>query len=255
MLVENDVWKSFDGMVWEQVVLSSNFGNWDNGQALAFADLFYLIGGWHDGVTPVDEVWVSASGPVALGPVQHSQLGSPDLHEPKGISAAAIDTVFVADGAGTGNWIAHPKASTIPDGGGAGIPAAVTLTAPTAYTPCTISVSGNDTNVGFTAADGPKVTYTGSRAAVVEAHYSLTVFQTDAGAQDVYVTWSKNGVTQPQYEVLVNLAQNIEHNFKSTIMLEMDTNDYLEVQLKVAAGNLTINNAYVSCVSMPTKEV
>lgn len=34
----------------------------------------------------------------------HSSLTGSDLHEPKGISSASADTVYVADGAGSGTW-------------------------------------------------------------------------------------------------------------------------------------------------------
>jgi hypothetical protein len=35
---------------------------------------------------------------------EHVDLTDPELHEPKGIAAASVDTVYVADGAGTGTW-------------------------------------------------------------------------------------------------------------------------------------------------------
>jgi hypothetical protein len=34
----------------------------------------------------------------------HSSLTGADLHEPKGASAAAIDTIYISDGAGSGTW-------------------------------------------------------------------------------------------------------------------------------------------------------
>lgn len=36
--------------------------------------------------------------------VQHSTLTDPNLHEPKGASTASNNEVYVADGAGSGNW-------------------------------------------------------------------------------------------------------------------------------------------------------
>lgn len=36
--------------------------------------------------------------------VQHSTLTDPELHEPKGISGAGLDTVYHANGAGSGTW-------------------------------------------------------------------------------------------------------------------------------------------------------
>lgn len=36
--------------------------------------------------------------------VEHSALTGSDLHEPKGVSTAASNTVYVANGAGSGSW-------------------------------------------------------------------------------------------------------------------------------------------------------
>lgn len=36
--------------------------------------------------------------------VQHSTLTDPNLHEPKGVAAATVSQVYVADGAGSGDW-------------------------------------------------------------------------------------------------------------------------------------------------------
>lgn len=36
--------------------------------------------------------------------VQHSALTDPQIHEPKGAAAASVDTVYVANGAGSGAW-------------------------------------------------------------------------------------------------------------------------------------------------------
>lgn len=39
--------------------------------------------------------------------IQHNQLTGADLHEPKGASTAAINTVYVSDGAGSGSWTTY----------------------------------------------------------------------------------------------------------------------------------------------------
>ena len=35
---------------------------------------------------------------------EHNILTDPNLHEPKGVSAASVETVYIADGLGSGNW-------------------------------------------------------------------------------------------------------------------------------------------------------
>ena len=42
--------------------------------------------------------------------VAHKNITGTDLHEPKGIAAAAINTLYVADGAASGSWTTAPKA-------------------------------------------------------------------------------------------------------------------------------------------------
>lgn len=39
-----------------------------------------------------------------MATVQHSALPNAELHEPKDVSGAAINTTYVADGAGSGDW-------------------------------------------------------------------------------------------------------------------------------------------------------
>lgn len=41
--------------------------------------------------------------------IEHRLIPEAQLHEPKGVSTAAVDTVYVADGAGSGNWGESPN--------------------------------------------------------------------------------------------------------------------------------------------------
>lgn len=36
--------------------------------------------------------------------IEHDSIVDSELHEPKGVASAALNTVYVADGAGSGNW-------------------------------------------------------------------------------------------------------------------------------------------------------
>lgn len=48
---------------------------------------------------------------MATGDIEHSELPDNLLHEPKGASTAAADTVYVADGAGSGSFKKLPVTS------------------------------------------------------------------------------------------------------------------------------------------------
>lgn len=41
-------------------------------------------------------------------PVSHKDLPNSELHEPKGVSGASVDQVYVANGSGSGAWKAAP---------------------------------------------------------------------------------------------------------------------------------------------------
>lgn len=44
--------------------------------------------------------------------VQHVDIDDPYIHEPKGVAAASIGQVYVADGAGSGAWASYSAATT-----------------------------------------------------------------------------------------------------------------------------------------------
>ena len=39
-----------------------------------------------------------------MADIEHSTITDPNIHEPKGIAAATADRIYVADGAGSGDW-------------------------------------------------------------------------------------------------------------------------------------------------------
>src|SRR3990172_5109794 len=43
----------------------------------------------------------------------HKDITEANLHQPKGVSTAAVDTVYVANGAGSGTWEAPPFSTQI----------------------------------------------------------------------------------------------------------------------------------------------
>ena len=71
--------------------------------------------------------------------IEHSTITDPDIHEPKGVAAAAAGTVYIADGAGSGAWAnqATLPSNTVRVSAASDFPAAVagvrTLAADTIY--------------------------------------------------------------------------------------------------------------------------
>ena len=61
--------------------------------------------------------------------IQHSLITDPNIHEPKGIASASSGEVYVADGAGSGEWDSLPTASHAEIYIDAGVTAQTLLTA------------------------------------------------------------------------------------------------------------------------------
>lgn len=85
--------------------------------------------------------------------IQHNAIPNADLHEPKGASGAASGTVYVADGANSGQWTKDLF-------GGVQVGGGTLLTKIAIYTPglnpTTVSVNGSAQDfvvVGLTTAD------------------------------------------------------------------------------------------------------
>jgi len=59
---------------------------------------------------------VPAGGPLQgtlMADIEHRVLTGADLHEPKGIAAAAVGLVYVSDGAGSGSWTSVPTDNSV----------------------------------------------------------------------------------------------------------------------------------------------
>ncbi len=48
-----------------------------------------------------------------MATIQHKNITDPDIHEPKGVAASSVDTVYVSGGAGTGTWKQAPYYYTL----------------------------------------------------------------------------------------------------------------------------------------------
>lgn len=48
-----------------------------------------------------------------MADVEHVDIADPNIHEPKGVASAVAQAVYVADGAGSGDWKLHVKRYSI----------------------------------------------------------------------------------------------------------------------------------------------
>lgn len=178
--------------------------------------------------------------------IEHDAIADSERHEPKGVSTATNNEVYLADGLGSGVW-AHPN----PHGGWrySNIGTGTTFTTPTAYT--LMDIVGGTTHLHeFTNNGLGRLTYTGT----LDRHCHLvmdTTFKHSTGSgQDVFFEVYKNGAAQSAENVATADSANYQH-----LALHFDdilsTNDYLEIYIKTVTGNVVIHGAYMFVMGMP----
>ena len=181
--------------------------------------------------------------------VQHNALTTTNLHEPKGADAASANQVYVADGAGSGDWeTLHPVGGWRYNAIGTG----TTYTTPTSYT--LMGLVGTATVAsGFSYNSAGRLTYTGTPTRHLHAVIDLSFKHSTGSGQDCYFSIYKNGTIlgTPNAEMVGSAdSANYQHmaiHFDDTA----STNDYYEVYCKVASGNIIVHSAYMFIVGMP----
>ena len=171
-----------------------------------------------------------------MATVQHSTLTSGDLHEPKGIAAATPNSTYVANGSGSGDWVAKPFASIWYNS-----PVGLTLTTPTTFTlanPATSLTNQKD----FTSNGAGRLTYTGSRTTNFQIHAMLS--GTASSATSVDTTVFLNTSVPPVFLVssAYTTGSNNPWHCSIPMQLELSTNDYIEIYVQAGSGDLLIEN-------------
>lgn len=172
----------------------------------------------------------------------HSALTDSDgIHEPKGISTATANQVYISDGSGSGNWVENSRIF----GGyltfSTGSPYAHSATTSDTILNPTFSAS---TNNGFTGLSSPnaRVRYDGSEdlASAIDACFSIQ--QSSGTSRQVQLAFYKNGVEMVGSRMIATASSGEW----AVICLKFDailsTNDYIEVAIKVDSA-ATINFA------------
>lgn len=184
--------------------------------------------------------------------VNHATLTDPNLHEPKGIAAAPAGQVYIADGAGSGNWKELARYVNGYIAFDAVTPAyqkSVT-TGFTALDP-TFTISANN---GFTGLSSPnaRLRYDGSETITATAQFTIAFRNNSGTSRDIEIILRKNGSTFNGGHT-INTA--ISGEWKTMTMVDIGslaTNDYLEVFIKgSAAFTLDIAAASLTVMGVP----
>lgn len=208
--------------------------------------------------------------------ISHASITDPNLHEPKGVSTAAANTAYFANGAGSGAWSKLPTqalagiasngiANQVPvvDGAGAfslqwpaahgfcyffnsGTPSVITF--PSTYTKVAPTTVAGGSAREFTEGTNSRLTYTGSvaRQAVVEA--SVTIAQSSGADRDIRIAIYKNGTILPASEDVITANSGIKRQVNTICNCPCATNDYFEVFVRNegASGDVSVYSVKLS---------
>ena len=178
--------------------------------------------------------------------IEHKNITDPDIHEPKGVATASTNYVYVADGAGSGNW-----EDMNPHGGiyYSAIGTGTTYTTPTAYTvinPLTVETALDN----FSQASG-KLTYDLAEDRHCFFVGSICFKHSTGSGQDVYFEVYKNGVAEASSET-VKTADSANYQ-NITVLWDgvLSTSDYIEVYLKTASGSVVVHALQYKIIGVP----
>jgi hypothetical protein len=200
--------------------------------------------------------------------VQHSAITDPNIHEPKGVAAATVNKVYVANGSGSGTWqkISPPQLAGITANGQAGDTVTVdgsgnfvftgtphgaihffnlaspyTLTYPSSYTKLAPTTTAGGIPSNFTEANTARLTYTGTDSVPMSISYSVSLDQTSGSLRDLVVAIYKNGSISNGYSVITTTSSE-KHVLSGVHTITLATNDYVELYIlnNGASGNIRL---------------
>lgn len=214
--------------------------------------------------------------------VQHLNIPEAQLHESKGVSTAAVNKHYVANGTGSGVWqkILPPELNGITTNGtlgqqvesdGAGgfrfnsishgaiyfnnytTPFTVDVLVANTYlkaAPTTIALGDS---VNITEATTARLTYTGTLTGHFRVLASISLDQTSGADRILAVSIFKNGVLLAQSPVYVTAATgNIRNLSVLSDSINTVTNDYFEVWVKNITGleDIRVYGMYLTIFSL-----
>jgi len=204
-----------------------------------------------------------------MATVTHASLTGANLHEPKGVASASANTVYVANGGGSGSWqkIAPNELEgittngtvgdfVVSDGSGGFLFASTAHGTSYFYniaSPYTLTVSGtgwqkiNATTIAngspqlITEGTNARLTYTGTNSVDLDIVFNVSVDQSSGSNKDIELAVYKNGVAVDGSHAIATSKSGEKLVISSHADVEMTTNDYVEVYAKNHGGSGDIN--------------
>jgi hypothetical protein len=178
---------------------------------------------------------------------EHNTLTDPELHEPKGVASATANQMYLADGAGSGDWRNFPHSHMYYSDIGTG----TTITTPTAYTVINPTTVGDTDPHDFSHSGAGKLTYTGTDTVDASIAVTLTIKHSTGSGVDCYFAVYKNGAAIAGGEH-VHTADSANYgNVVLIVHTELVTSDYIEIYCKAASGNIVVHAMNVDIDGRP----
>lgn len=171
---------------------------------------------------------------------EHRNLTGASLHEPKGCASAASGTVYISDGAGSGNWyFQNPHGSCYFSN--VGSPSTWTNPGAGTYSKLDPTTVASGSSQDFTEATTARLTYTGTSSIHIKVAAMISMRQSSGAARDITLSVYKNGVQlAPSETMLTTTTAEWAHVtvFSDTTAV---TNDYFEIYIKSSGtGNVDV---------------
>jgi hypothetical protein len=202
--------------------------------------------------------------------IEHVNATDPNIHEPKGASTAAINTVYVSDGAASGAWSKIPTQGldgiaangsdgqvVIVDGAGShelgwvvahggcyflNIGTPNTVTFPSVYTKVNPTTTAYGSPVEVTEGTNARITYTGTRSRGAVVSGELCVSQAAGATRDIRLAIYKNGSLITPSEVIITTTSAEKAQLVVFSNTTVATNDYFELYIRNdgASGDVSV---------------
>jgi hypothetical protein len=173
-----------------------------------------------------------------MATIEHSALTTGELHEPKGIATANPNSVYVADGAGSGQWRQAPTGFLNYVTSGTG----TTITTPTAFTLVNVASLTNGTQRQYTHNGAGRLTYTGATTLSTKINATI-VGQTSASDVLVVAQIFVNGIPAFPSQFVAEQTVQGSNGVVTLPMIgyvDLSTNDYVEVFVQTDTGNIEV---------------
>lgn len=208
--------------------------------------------------------------------IQHKNITEADLHEPKGVSLATADTLYVADGAGSGDWIKPTPSSLsgLSTDGAAGQLLGVTgsgtfklisapqghisfynvgsphvITYPSTATKAAPTTTGSGNSTLISEGVNARLTYTGIDSVGLRLSYVVSLDQSTGANKDVKTALYKNGALLDA-QAISTTQSGVKTTLTGFYNDLAATNDYYEVYVTNlgASGDVTVYALQLSAI-------